>query len=53
MGDTVPLCVSAFSEGQTLLCWVVFRLADFKVEEIAFRVDIIDFKRLNLGGRKG
>lgn len=40
MVDTVQLCVSAFSEGQTLLCWVVFRITDFKVEEIAFRVDI-------------
>lgn len=40
MGDTVPLCVSAFSEGQTLLYWVVFRITDFKVEGIAFRVDI-------------
>lgn len=41
MGDTVPLCVNAFSEGQTLLYWVVFRITDFKAEEIAFRADII------------
>lgn len=40
MGDMVTLCISTTSEGQTLSCWVVFRLTDFKAEEMAFRADI-------------